>query len=506
MKTARCCLATTLSQLKIIAAIVFVFTYIFYPNDVCSSPLPIVAVKTSAQQTKVKPSPYDLVIVQLKTGADHDKFSELLTSVNGSVIKTISFGTNLQFFVVQCEHNQARQTVRKFQQNDLVTHVDFNQTCFAQNEIASALPRLETHESIGHGHSIVHSHSIGHGHSSGHGHSIGHGHSSGHGHALPSGHAHNTVSAPPPPPFPFNESPLPSASNDPYYPTQWDLSVLNFGGARKLGLNHDTSLAFYVLDSGVQPIPGELTNASTYQYDFSDPVNPTGAPETVHDAAHHGTWVSTVTATTDNSTGYAGAANIEGSRISLVMCRISNDGHTTGFVNIIDALSFIYNHAQTPGPINLSYGFPPPTSINANSAVQQVAQYLQQRGFLLVLAAGNSSIVDTSPELYIRRVAAIDQSGDIASFSNTGPFFAAAPGADIPLYMAGEGLTQIQESGTSFAAPRWCSAILNVMGVLSPQTRTATNAESYVKQTATVNSQGYRIPNFGAALQAAAGH
>jgi hypothetical protein len=237
------------------------------------------------------------------------------------------------------------------------------------------------------------------------------------------------------------------------------------------------------------------------QYNFSDPFNPTGAQEAISDSGSHGTGTGTVTAFSDNSIGYTGLANITGQRVMLYVLRISADGQTAGLLNILTAISFITNNSFLPGPVNLSFNNPPPNSLNANQSLQQAAAQLAQRGCLLVLSSGNEGTWDPSPELYIRRVAAVDFTGSLATFSNPGPYPAAAPGVAVPAYTSSGPSYQSSASGTSEAAPRWCAAIVDVMGTMSPGNRSAANADLILRQTGNVNSQGYVIPNLAAAMQ-----
>jgi hypothetical protein len=229
--------------------------------------------------------------------------------------------------------------------------------------------------------------------------------------------------------------------------------------------------------------------------------------EAVHDSGFHGTFVSSVAATTDNSVGFTGMANLEGNRCTVVYVRISSDGSSASLVNIVAALAFIINTPGLPiGPVNLSFGTAPPNSLNNQAIIQQLAHQLSQKGFLLVLAAGNDGVADNSAEQYARRVGAIGPDGNLASFSESGPFPAVAPGVQVCGYTPTGGTSsELFGDGTSFAAPRYCAALIDVMGVLPPTNRTAVAADQIVLQTGTPTAQGYRVPNIFAAIQRATG-
>lgn len=296
--------------------------------------------------------------------------------------------------------------------------------------------------------------------------------------------------------------------NDQLFSTEWDLNFMKYAQARGLGSGAFTPLIFYVIDTGLTPIGNELAQTAL-QFDFSDPVKPTGRRESLIDQFGHGTAVSQVACATDNILGFAGMANFTPvQRVSIVSCRITKRLQgTASLVSILTAINFCYKQmafgAMPIGPVNLSFGSAPPNTLNADPMIQMSAFALRQVGGLLVLSAGNDGQEDNSPELFARRVGAIDQSGNIADFSDTGPFFAYAPGVQVPVYIPYSYILPFFANGTSFASPRWCGAILLVMGALPPHLRTATYADQIVFNTATVTSQGVRVPNLLKALQAA---
>jgi subtilisin family serine protease len=244
------------------------------------------------------------------------------------------------------------------------------------------------------------------------------------------------------------------------------------------------------------------------QFDFSKPVTNanyfqmTGRPEYLHDSGAHGTGTASVACSTNNGLGFAGMANFESNRISIIECRISNDGANADYINILKALIFCSSqmaaHQMPIGPVNLSFGGTP--SLNSDPTIQSIAYGLLQAGSILVLASGNDGTFDSSPEIYARRVAATDQTGALASFSTTGPFFSAAPGVQVSCYFPYTFLCPSYRDGTSFAAPRWCAAITDVRAALPVGKRSCYLADQIVFNTANVNSAGWHIPNLQAAL------
>jgi hypothetical protein len=273
---------------------------------------------------------------------------------------------------------------------------------------------------------------------------------------------------------------------------------MNWVQARDMGTNTSGVARFCFIDTGFasyKDAPVVVT-----QYNFAG-ANPPGNQEAPFDSGLHGTGTASVTAWTDNNYGIAGMANLEGQRCELTELRISDDGNSASLLSITDALAFIVSNPNLHNiVVNLSFASKPPNTLNSLSIIQQLAAQLQQQGSLLVLAAGNDGVQDPSPEQYARRVAAIDQNGLLASFSEFGPFYAAAPGVQIPVSAPQGGIWIVD--GTSVAAPRWAAGI----GILMAAAHiTAVQADQILTQTATVNPQGYRVPNIQAALQKATG-
>jgi protein required for attachment to host cells len=409
----------------------------------------------------------DIVIVQLTPDADQDKFDDLLKETHGKLIKTITAGPSLKFLVVQAQPGRLGEIEKRLSTSKEVSLFRRNSTCRI-NDVVSSSNQENFNGISASGHGLSYARGFGHG-------------------------ARQSRSS---------KGIIPS---DKFFFAEWDLTFMSYIPARALGLVNNTTINFYFLDTGYAPsVDSPLAVA---QYNFADPLNPTGAREPAFDSGYHGTATATVTASTDNRIGFAGMANFEGNRCILSECRISSDGETAGYLNILAALSSLAQaQGLTPGPINLSFNSSAPNTLNADPMIQAVAKQLSQKGFLLVIAAGNDGVLDPSPEKYARRVGAIDMTGNLASFSESGNFPAVAPGLSVPIYTPLGPTRQTLGSGTSFAAPRWCAAIAQVMGVVSPANRTAVFADSVLLRTGTENPQGYIIPNLQAALQFAAGN
>jgi hypothetical protein len=465
--------------------------------------------QSNAQVNKLQRpiSPPDLLIVELKNGADRQKFDDLLQEVHGTYVRTINCGPRLQFLVIQAEPGKANEVQKKLSENKDIAVVErnhtyrINDTVTAQGHGADVIRDHLAHHHNNNLFNLPHHHDFfqfppGHGNTGnpGHGHFGNPGH--GHGPGNP-GHGHN-------PGNPGNPgSPPTGAPNDPDFTAEYPWPFMHVTEARDSGDAPTGNVAKLIMcDTGYQP--NADSPVALQQFDFSDPQNPSGAQETPHDSGSHGTEVATVTAWTDNALGFAGVMNLEGQRCSLTVCRISQDGQSSDSLRIITALSFIASTPSLEGlVINLSFGAAPPNSVNADPAVQQVAQQIQQLGGKLILASGNDGMVDNSPEQFARRVAACDQNGNIANFSDTGPFKGCAPGVNVPVYTSTHGTAPFLGSGTSFAAPNYAAGVAVVQAATG---MSAAQADALILQTGTQVSGGFVVPNFKAALDQATGH
>jgi hypothetical protein len=437
---------------------------------------PITPTVSSEQQIRRQvTSPADVLIVELKPGADRQQFDDLLQEVHGTYIRTINAGSSLQFLVIQAAPGTTSDVEKKLR-------ADKNIAVVARNQIYRIHSGLEPVSVLTNGREnefLPSSHKIGKG---------------AHPHNIYGHHSHRPQNPGSPPPI------ITGVPSDPYNVHQWDLAFMKFNDARDSGNNTSNVARFCFLDTGFNSF--EDAPVVVTQYNFAG-ANPPGTQEAPFDSGFHGTATASVLAWTDNNIGLSGAANLEGQRCELTELRISEDGKSASLLSITDALSFVVSNPSLRNTVvNLSFALRPPNTANSEPMIQQLAAQLQQQGSLLVLAAGNYAVQDPSPEQYARRVAAIDQSGKLAPFSDFGPFYAAAPGARIAVYLPAFGNAIFTVDGTSLAAPRWTAAIGIVMAAANI---TAVQADQIITQTATINPQGYRVPNLRAALHQATG-
>jgi hypothetical protein len=88
-----------------------------------------------ATTAKKPAAPEDILIVQLKDGADRDEFNKLMEESHGKVINTIDAG-KLKLLVIEAERGKAAELEKRFLKSKEVAIVRRNQMC-APNESVS---------------------------------------------------------------------------------------------------------------------------------------------------------------------------------------------------------------------------------------------------------------------------------------------------------------------------------------------------------------------------------
>ncbi|MGI0150115.1 MAG: S8 family serine peptidase, partial [Thermoplasmata archaeon] len=261
--------------------------------------------------------------------------------------------------------------------------------------------------------------------------------------AGPAGHAVSIVTG-----FPVRAEFVP---NDSGWIDQWGLRRIQADDAWDVTLG-SSSVVVAIIDTGVWWTHNDLqanmwTNPTdgSHGRDFVDgdsnpmDVDPTGG--------YHGTGVSGVTAAiTNNGAGVAGTA-----QVSIMALRALGPSGQGSSLNTSQAIRWATDHNAKI--INLSLGtnetFVGPTDI------QLAVDYAWSRGALIVAAAGNagSSTLDYPARLSnVVSVAAIDESGQRAGFSNFGAGLdISAPGNRILTLDGNNAIKYV--AGTSFAAP-----------------------------------------------------
>ena len=238
--------------------------------------------------------------------------------------------------------------------------------------------------------------------------------------------------------------------NDPGYIDQWGLRQIDAPTAWDV-TRGDPSIIVAVVDTGVwwthQDLQANMWSNTdgTHGFDFVDgDTNPMDPDPT---GLFHGTGVSgVIAAIMNNGQGVAGTAQVH-----VMALRALGPNGQGSSLNTSQAIRWAANHGAKI--INLSLGtnetFGGPTDI------QLAVDYAWSRGALIVAAAGNAgaSTLDYPARLpNVVSVAAIDETGQRASFSNYGTGLdITAPGDRILTLDGNNNIHYLR--GTSFAAP-----------------------------------------------------
>lgn len=217
-----------------------------------------------------------------------------------------------------------------------------------------------------------------------------------------------------------------SSPNDPRFDEQWALYKVGATCAweRTRG---SAEVIVAVVDSGVDPTHPDLAaRLRTDGYDFVDD------DDDPRDENGHGTHVAgIIAAILDNNEGIAGLAP----NVTILPVRVMNARGKGSDRAIARGIRFAADRGAKV--INLSLGATLTLNADEPSAlVNEAIVYAQQRGALIVAAAGNdavplpNAIAVDNPDVLV--VAATDQRDRKAPFSNSGPWVAvSAPGVNI---------------------------------------------------------------------------
>ena len=215
----------------------------------------------------------------------------------------------------------------------------------------------------------------------------------------------------------------------------------------------------YIIDSGIEGGHEDLqyalpSNQSKFHYS---------------DTRGHGTHCAGIAgAVTNNSLGITSVVP-SGDWVEIRSIRVINNMGFAPQADILDAIT----KAVDEGADVISLSLGAYSTEGTKLAYQEVMQYALERGVIVIAAAGNSSkpASTTAPANIegVIAVAALDQSGRLASFSNTVSDVAmgvAAPGVSILSTFPGNGYKV--NSGTSMAAP-FVAGIASIAKAINPE-------------------------------------
>jgi thermitase len=223
--------------------------------------------------------------------------------------------------------------------------------------------------------------------------------------------------------------------SDPSYSSSWALPKIQAPTAWDSANGNGVTIA--ILDTGIDGTHPDLAPNLVPGWNVYDNNSNTT------DVHGHGTWVAGVAAmAANNALGSAGVA--WGAKIMPV--RIADANAYAYWSTVAQGIYWAADHGAKV--VNISYN-----GVSGSSTVQSAAQYLRNKGGVVVVAAGNSGgLEDIAASDALLSVAATDQNDARASFSSYGPYVdLSAPGVSVYTTTVGGGYANA--SGTSFASP-----------------------------------------------------
>lgn len=233
--------------------------------------------------------------------------------------------------------------------------------------------------------------------------------------------------------------------NDPQFSNAWHLNKIQAPVAWDYSKGQGITIA--ILDSGVDGTHPDLANQMIPGYNAVD------GSATTSDINGHGTAVAgTAAAASNNAIGVASVAW----NAKIMPVRITND--STGYAywsDVARGLNWAANNGADVA--NISYG------VSNSSTVTTAAQYMRNKGGLVVVSAMNDGIdPGYTDNPYMISVSATDSNDAKTSWSNYGAFIdVAAPGLNILTTNRGGGYGYWW--GTSFSSPTTAGVVALIM-------------------------------------------
>ncbi len=223
--------------------------------------------------------------------------------------------------------------------------------------------------------------------------------------------------------------------NDTYYSLEWHLPKIGAPAAWDTTVGSN-SVIIAILDSGVDGTHPDLSSQLVAGWNLFD-----GNADTT-DVIGHGTGVAGNAAAAGNN-GLGVASPAWGCKIMPIRVADTNGYASTSM--IADGVNYAADHGARVA--NVSF------RVTGSPTLSAAAQYLQSRGGVVTVSAGNDGAIDPSPDdPYLITVSATDANDAVASFSNTGNSIdVSAPGVNIVTTIRGGGYGYA--TGTSASAP-----------------------------------------------------
>lgn len=237
----------------------------------------------------------------------------------------------------------------------------------------------------------------------------------------------------------------PDSTNDPYYGKAWHLPKIGAPTAWQTTDGRGVTIA--ILDSGVNGTHPDLAGKLLPGWNFYD-----GNSNTAN-VYGHGTKVAGTAAAASNNA--LGVASVAGGAM-ILPGRVSDSTGYATFSMMAAAVKWAAD--QGARVANLSF-----SGARGSSTVQSAAQYLKNKGGLLVASAGNDGVEEAvAPSDTLIVVSGTTSSDVRASWASYGSYVnVAAPGASIYTTTKGGGYASV--SGSSFASPATAGVVAMMM-------------------------------------------
>jgi thermitase len=259
--------------------------------------------------------------------------------------------------------------------------------------------------------------------------------------------------------------------NDTYYNLQDELTSIGCPNAWTTTTG-SSSVVIAILDTGVDGTHPDLAPNLVPGWNvYANNSNTT-------DVYSHGTFVAgTAAAVGNNGAGVASVAYTA----KVMPIKISDNNAYTTFATIANGLIWAADHGARVA--NVSF------LCSGSSTVCTAAQYFQNHGGVVCIAAGNTGAsVNTPDSPYILTVSAVDADGSIASWSTTGPGIDLCAPSTSKTVAIGGGYGNA--AGTSVSSP-YVAGVAALVLAANP-TLTGDQVQQMIKESATdLGPQGW---------------